>query len=188
MVLGCFKPTTYLQLETSFTHTPNHWMPTRTSTKSVLNSWDAPTARICASFAHLVRLVQCFRERRESSSVRKHLAITCVGWSPERTPWQATNTRHEHLASQLVRVLLQTHITWTSVFCVSEEEPSARRGDKGNRASHWLGAGAHDGINQELADFELCCNVTGDVRRHRMKSRARYAQHACQKLDNLLRE
>ena len=96
------------------------------------------------------------------------------------------NTRHERLVSQLLRVLLQTHINWTLIFCVSDEEPFARRGEKGDRASHRLGEGAHDWRQsgafptswEPLADFhvslvELCCDVTRDVHCHQMCSEAR---------------
>ena len=127
-----YRDTTIMEQDTATIMELLRWCKanTKTYTQSVLCVASSRGLNLRIVRPPLVRLVQCFRERRKTHQVVGHFAISCVGWSPGRTPWQATNTRHEPLVSQLLRVLLQTHINWTFVLCVSQEEPFARRGEK----------------------------------------------------------
>ena len=83
--LGCFKLTTYLQLETLFTYTQNRWMLNITYSQSVLFVPSTRGLNLGIGRPPLVCL------RRETHQVVDHFAITCVGWCPARTPWQTTN-------------------------------------------------------------------------------------------------
>ena len=83
--LGVSSSPLTFNLKTFFTYTQNRWMLNITYSQSVLFVPSTRGLNLGIGRPPLVCL------RRETHQVVDHFAITCVGWSPARTPWQATN-------------------------------------------------------------------------------------------------